>query len=74
LAEQALHDDLDHALSKRETSDRVNLSTATIMRRAKSEDTFPKPVDLGGNRIAFVEDEVLTYWHNTSQTYLKFSD
>jgi prophage regulatory protein len=44
-------------LSKRETSLRVDLSEATITRRA-GEGTFPKPVDLGGNRVAFVEDEV----------------
>ena len=44
-------------INKRVTSERTSLHPASIMRLVKI-DKFPKPVELGSARIAFVEEEV----------------
>lgn len=44
-------------LPPREVARRTGLCTKTISRRVDSGD-FPKPVNLGGRRVAFVESEV----------------
>lgn len=41
----------------RETAQRVNLSLATLYRRAK-DGTFPRPIRLGGNSSGWIENEV----------------
>lgn len=40
------------------TAKGINYSRAHIYRLLKSEANFPRPIKLGSNRIAFVEEEV----------------
>lgn len=53
--------DAIHFISRKRTSAITSLSERTISRKVDA-DEFPKPVRLGGgNRIAFVEAEVLAW-------------
>ncbi len=45
-------------LSLAEVESATSLSRASVYRRMKDDDTFPKPVSLGGRRIGFVKSEV----------------
>lgn len=43
------------------TAKGINYSRAHIYRLLKTDPDFPQPIRLGGNRIAFVEEEVDRY-------------
>ena len=36
----------------------LNMSRSTIKRRMKDDETFPKPVDMGGNMRAWHREEI----------------
>lgn len=67
MERQGRSDTAPRLISGREVQARTSLSRATIWRRVRAG-LFPRPVSLGTNRIAWVEDSVSAWIAGRSST------